>query len=59
VGQHPQRKGLWLAAGHEGLGVSTAPGTGDLLVAQMFDETPPLAAQPYRPERFLKEPAHA
>ncbi|MHC8287266.1 NAD(P)/FAD-dependent oxidoreductase [Pseudomonas sp. XS1P51] len=59
VGQHPQRKGLWLAVGHEGLGVTTAPGTADLLVAQMFDETPPLAAQPYLPERFLKEPAHA
>lgn len=59
VGQHPQRKGLWLAVGHEGLGVTTAPGTADLLVAQLFDAPPPLAAQPYLPQRFLKEPAHA
>ncbi|KPH01929.1 D-amino acid oxidase [Pseudomonas sp. RIT-PI-q] len=59
VGQHPQRKGLWLAVGHEGLGVTTAPGTADLLVAQLFDETPPLAAQPYLPQRFLKEPVYA
>lgn len=59
VGQHPQRKGLWLAVGHEGLGVTTAPGTADLLVAQLFNETPPLAAQPYLPQRFLGEPAYA
>ncbi|KAA0980419.1 FAD-binding oxidoreductase [Pseudomonas sp. ANT_H12B] len=59
VGQHPQRQGLWLAVGHEGLGVTTAPGTADLLVAQMFDETPPLAAQPYLPQRFFKEPLYA
>lgn len=59
VGQHPQRPGLWLAVGHEGLGVTTAPGTADLLVAQLFDETPPLPAQPYSPQRFLREPVHA
>ncbi|MDB6442758.1 FAD-dependent oxidoreductase [Pseudomonas sp. 21TX0197] len=59
VGQHPQRKGLWLAVGHEGLGVTTAPATADLLVAQLFNETSPLAARPYLPQRFLGEPAHA
>ncbi|WP_417696859.1 NAD(P)/FAD-dependent oxidoreductase [Pseudomonas sp.] len=59
VGQHPQRPGLWLAVGHEGLGVTTAPATADLLAAQLFNETSPLAAQPYLPQRFLGEPAHA
>ncbi|WP_027924783.1 FAD-binding oxidoreductase [Pseudomonas sp. URMO17WK12:I12] len=59
VGQHPQRQGLWLAVGHEGLGVTTAPGTADLLVAQLFNETPPLAAQPYLPQRFLGESVYA
>lgn len=59
VGQHPQRKGLWLAVGHEGLGVTTAPGTADLLMAQMFDEPSPLLADPYLPERFLGALAHA
>ncbi|WP_460141263.1 NAD(P)/FAD-dependent oxidoreductase [Pseudomonas sp. S2_E01] len=59
VGQHPQRKGLWLAVGHEGLGVTTAPGTADLLVAQLFNEASPLAAPPYLPERFLGEVVHA
>ncbi|PBJ03684.1 FAD-binding oxidoreductase [Pseudomonas sp. ACN5] len=59
VGQHPRHQGLWLAVGHEGLGVTTAPGTADLLVAQLFNETPPLAAQPYLPQRFLGEPVYA
>ncbi len=59
VGQHPQQQGLWLAVGHEGLGVTTAPGTADLLVAQLFDEPSPLPAQPYLPQRFLGEPVYA
>lgn len=59
VGQHPQRPGLWLAVGHEGLGVTTAPATADLLVAQLFNETPPLAAQAYLPQRFPGAPTHA
>jgi glycine/D-amino acid oxidase-like deaminating enzyme len=59
VGQHPQRPGLWLAVGHEGLGVTTAPATADLLVAQLFNESLPLAAEPYLPQRFLGEPRHA
>lgn len=59
AGQHPQRQGLWLAVGNEGLGVTTALGTADLLVAQLFDETPPLPVQPYLSQRFLKEPVYA
>jgi len=59
VGEHPQRPGLWLAVGHEGLGVTTAPATADLLVAQLFNEFLPLAGQPYLPQRFLGEPRHA
>ena len=59
IGEHPSRKGLWLAVGHEGLGVTTAPGTADLLVAQLFNETPPLAAQAYLPQRFLGEAVYA
>lgn len=59
VGEHPQRPGLWLAVGHEGLGVTTAPGTADLLAAQLCDESLPLAAEPYSPHRFLGVPVHA
>jgi glycine/D-amino acid oxidase-like deaminating enzyme len=59
VGEHPQRPGLWLAVGHEGLGVTTAPATADLLVAQLFKESSPLPPAPYSPQRFLGEHQHA
>ena len=59
LGEHPQRPGLWLAVGHEGLGVTTAPGSADLLVAQLFGETAPLAPDAYLPQRFLGVAAHA
>ena len=59
LGAHPQRPGLWLAVGHEGLGVTTAPGSAELLVAQLFGETPPLALAPYLPQRFPGVCAHA
>ena len=59
LGEHPQRRGLWLAVGHEGLGVTTAPGSADLLIAQLFGETAPLAPEPYLPQRFPGVSAHA
>lgn len=56
IGRHPEREGLWLAAGHEGLGVTTAPGTARLLTALMTGGTPPFDPAPYLPSRF-REPA--
>jgi D-hydroxyproline dehydrogenase subunit beta len=53
LGQHPHQPGLWLAVGHEGLGVTTAPGSARLLAAQLFDERPAIDLEPYRPERFI------
>lgn len=52
IGAHPDQPGLWLAVGHEGLGVTTAPGTAHLLVAQMFNEQTAFDPLPYRFERF-------
>lgn len=52
IGRHAEREGLWIAAGHEGLGVTTAPGTARLLVAQMVGSVPPFDAAPYLPSRF-------
>ena len=43
IGPHPTRRGLWLALGHEGLGVTTAPASAELLAAQILDERCPLA----------------
>ncbi len=53
LGEHPAQPGLWLAVGHEGLGVTTAPGSARLLAAQMFGERPEIDVEPYLPGRFL------
>ena len=59
IGQHPAQPGLWLAVGHEGLGVTAAPATADLLAALMGGETEPIPAAAYLPERYLGARAHA
>lgn len=53
IGAHPSRPRLWLAAGHEGLGVTTAPATAALIAAGVTGRAPPLDGTPYRVERFL------
>ena len=45
------RPGPWIAAGHEGLGITTATGTGELLAALMTGETPAIEAAPFTPHR--------
>lgn len=52
IGPWPARDGVWLACGHEGLGVTTALGTADLLAAQLLDQALPFDAKPYAPARF-------
>lgn len=52
IGAHPQREKLWLAVGHEGLGVTTAPATARLLAAQILGTTPPLDGSAYAATRF-------
>lgn len=53
IGEHPRQSGLWLAVGHEGLGVTTATGTAELLVAQLLRRQSALAIKPYSPARFF------
>ncbi|WP_422099867.1 NAD(P)/FAD-dependent oxidoreductase [Variovorax sp.] len=54
LGAHPWREKLWLALGHEGLGVTTAPGSAELLVALMTGVAPPFDARPFAPGRLLE-----
>ena len=56
IGRHPGRPRLWIAAGHEGHGVTTAPATAALIGALMTGAAPPLDAAPYRLERFQPRP---
>jgi len=53
IGEHPLQPGLWLAVGHEGLGVTTATGTAELLAAQLLGRQSALPLNDYSPARFL------
>jgi glycine/D-amino acid oxidase-like deaminating enzyme len=54
LGPHPQRRALWLALGHEGLGVTTATGSADLIAALMAGAPAPFDPTPYAPARLLE-----
>lgn len=51
IGRVAGRRGIWVAAGHEGLGVTTAPGTAHLLIDQLLGRQPAIDASPYDPAR--------
>ena len=52
IGAHPGRPGVWLACGHEGLGVTTAFGTARLLADQLLGRASAIDGAPYAPSRF-------
>jgi len=43
---------IWLATGHEGLGITTSLGTGRMLADLLLGRTPEIPAAPYSPLRF-------
>jgi D-hydroxyproline dehydrogenase subunit beta len=51
IGPDPGRPGLWLATGHEGLGITTALATAQLVVCQILGRPTPIDAAPYAPGR--------
>ncbi len=59
LGPHPQHPGLWLACGHEGLGITTAPASAALLAAQLCGATCALPIDDYLPARFATLQADA
>jgi glycine/D-amino acid oxidase-like deaminating enzyme len=52
IGAVPGRPGLFLACGHEGLGITTAPATAELIVSAVLGRPAPLDPAPYLPARF-------
>jgi glycine/D-amino acid oxidase-like deaminating enzyme len=54
IGPDTRRRNLWLATGHEGLGITTSLATAELLVAQMLCEEAPIDVRPYLPSRFVQ-----
>jgi len=57
VGAWPRIRGMWIAAGHEGLGITTATGTARLLADLIGRRPPAIDPAPYRPDRPIPEAA--
>ncbi|QWP78227.1 FAD-dependent oxidoreductase [Lysobacter sp. K5869] len=54
IGALESRPHTWVAAGHEGLGVTTALGTAQLLIEQLLGRAPVIDPAPYAPSRALR-----
>jgi glycine/D-amino acid oxidase-like deaminating enzyme len=56
IGQWPQVAGLYIAAGHEGLGITSSLGTARLLADEILGRKPAIDPAPYRATRILENP---
>jgi D-hydroxyproline dehydrogenase subunit beta len=59
IGLWPGDKSVWLATGHEGLGITTSLGTAHILADQMTGAKPQIPVEPYLPSRVGREHVHA
>ncbi len=53
IGPSPHQDHVWLAAGHEGLGITSSLATGRLLADQILKRPPKIPIEPYLPARLL------
>lgn len=53
IDRSPALSNLWIAAGHNMLGLSMAPATGELVTALISGRTPTIDPTPYRVGRFV------
>ena len=58
IGKSPTQENVYLATGHEGLGITTSLGTARLLVDQLLNRRSEIPVDPYLPTRDM-ETAHA
>jgi glycine/D-amino acid oxidase-like deaminating enzyme len=58
IGPWPRQENLFLATGHEGLGITTSLGTARLVVDQLLERKTEIPAEPYLPSR-VHERVHA
>jgi len=54
IGPTPSNDKIWLATGHEGLGITTCLGTGKLLADLLLERPTEIPAEPYAPARLLR-----
>ncbi len=59
IGPWPEDERLYLATGHEGLGITTSMGTARLLVNQIVGRASAIPVEPYLPARTFSEHTHA
>ena len=59
IGPWAGDKSIFLATGHEGLGITTSLGTARILADQIAGTTSEILVEPYLPARTTKECAHA
>lgn len=52
IGPCPDDETVWLATGHEGLGITTSLITAELIAAGLTGSNPSIAPEPYLPSRF-------
>ena len=52
VGPDLHDDSIWLATGHEGLGITTSLGTAELIASAFAGDRPAIAPEPYRPSRY-------
>ena len=59
IGRWEAVDGLWIAAGHEGLGITLSLGTAELIAAGILGRTPPMDLAPFDPMRAVPASAAA
>ena len=59
IGQWMGDKSIFLATGHEGLGITTSLGTARILADQITGTKSEIPIEPYLPSRTAKEHVHA
>jgi glycine/D-amino acid oxidase-like deaminating enzyme len=58
IGPSQSTDRIWLATGHEGLGITTSLGTGRILADLLLQRPSPIPSEPYSPARFTNGYAH-
>jgi len=53
IGRYEATRGLWIAAGHEGLGITTALATAAIIAAEATSQRSPIDPHPYAPSRAM------
>ncbi len=59
IGPHAEHERLYLATGHEGLGITTSLATAKLLVDQIMKRESAIPVAPYLPARMVRGAVHA